>query len=172
MPENPFVAHLRALAQRDDRAALAALRRGLGRPPGSAPEMHPIVAPWLPDAAWTWRNQCCYITAALLASHPSFAASGNLGDTHRAVAGATQSESVEKRFAALLKCHRDDLFDHLRQAVSLARGKDVPVCYEQLHADILSWDHPDGFVQRNWAWAFWGGRQDNTTQTIIEGSRT
>ncbi len=75
MSEVPFIARLQALAARDDRGALAALRRGLGKPPGAAAEMHPYVAPFLPDEAWTWRNQSLYVVAALFGLHPSAAAS-------------------------------------------------------------------------------------------------
>ena len=46
-----FLAYLRGLAKRDDRGALAALRHGLGQPPGTAAEMHPYVVQFLPPGA-------------------------------------------------------------------------------------------------------------------------
>ena len=50
MPEkrNNFITYLEELRDREDRGALAALRRGLGQPPGSAVEMYRYVVPWLP----------------------------------------------------------------------------------------------------------------------------
>jgi CRISPR system Cascade subunit CasB len=155
--ENRFIAHLKSLAQREDRGALAALRRGLGESPGACAEMHPHVVPFLPPNGWTWYEECHYIIAALFGLHPQSAASGNMGDTLRAVATAAGSDdSTERRFIALLKCHRDDLFGHIRHAVSLAKSKDVPVNWSQLLKDIQNWDSEWRSAQRNWARSFWG----------------
>ena len=55
-PEAALIGYLKGLAAHEDRGALAALRRGLGRPPGSAGEMHPHVARFLPDG-WGWYHQ-------------------------------------------------------------------------------------------------------------------
>lgn len=43
--ERAFVDALNRLVAREDRAALAALRRGLGKPPGTVAEMYPLVEP-------------------------------------------------------------------------------------------------------------------------------
>jgi len=157
MVEHAFVTRLKELHHRNDRGALAALRRGLGQPPGSVAQMHPYVARFLAEGPWNWRHQCHYILAALYASHPESIASGNFGDTFRKVEAAAGGDSIEKRFVALLASHRDDLFDHLRQAVSLASGKDIPICWEQLFFDIQHWDDDSGRVQREWSRSYWGG---------------
>lgn len=169
--EVPFVSYLKGLAQRKDRAALAALRRGLGHPPGSVPETHRYVMPFLSEGPWTWRNQCHYIIASLFAIHPESAIGGNLGQTLRAIRTATGSDSIEQRFVALLKSHRDDLFDHLRHAVSLARSKSVPIHWERLFKDICHWDSDSRWVQRNWSQGFWGGiaTPEKTTETVSTG---
>lgn len=156
----PLVDYLQQLAQRQDRGALAALRRGLGRPPGTVAECHPHVAPFLPGQGWGWRHECCYIVASLFAMHPDSAHQGNMGDTMRRVAKEADSESVGQRFMALLKSHRDDLFEHLRHAVSLAAAKGVAVNWDRLLRDIRHWDSEDGWVQRWWAQSFWGGAAD------------
>ena len=159
-PDNPFITHLKDIARRDDRAALAALRRGLGMRPGNAAEMHPHVARFLPTGPWHWLHDCHYIIAALFALHPEPRGRGNMGDTMRLVSDRSGGESIEQRFVALLKCHRDDLFDHLRHAVSLAKNKEVPVNWEQLFRDMRYWDGDSQWVQRNWARSFWGGSPD------------
>jgi CRISPR system Cascade subunit CasB len=156
MRESDFVAHLKGLAECEDRGALAALRRGLGMAPGTCTEMHRYVVRFLPQGCWTWRGECRYVVAALFGLHPVSTSEGNFGDTMRVVKDKGGGDSIEKRFIALLKCHRDDLFDHLRQAVSLARSKDVRVHWEQLLQDIQDWDDESAGVQRNWARAFWG----------------
>lgn len=171
--EQAFIAHLKALAGRDDRGALAALRRGLSAPSGWAPEMERIVAPVLPQDRWGWPMECCYMVAALFGSHPESVSEGNLGDTLRQIAAASGGDSIEKRFIALLKCHRDDLFGHLRQAIGLARSKEAPVNWLQLLWDMQQWDHDDARVQRRWARSFWSRseeRKENLlTQDLPEG---
>jgi CRISPR system Cascade subunit CasB len=79
--------------------------------------------------------------------------------------GSDDSSSVERRFVALLNSHRDDLPNRLRHAVSLLRAPGVPVDWAQLLRDIQSWDHPDRFVQVQWARSFWAPpRQDAETE--------
>ena len=163
MGENAFVTHLKELERRNDRGALAALRRGLGQPPGTVAQMHPYVAPFLTEGPWTWRLRCYYILATLFATHPEPTGQGNFGDTYRQVAIAAGGDSIEKRFVALLACHRDDLFGHLQQAVSLARSKAVPICWERLFSDIQHWDDDRGYVQREWSRAYWGGQPTGGT---------
>lgn len=169
--EVPFVTYLKKLGQNENRGALAALRCGLGRPPGSAPEMHRYVMPFLSLGPWTWRNECHYVVAALFALHPESAAHGNMGDTLHAIHAATRSESIEQRFVALLKCHRDDLFDHLRHAISLARGKSVPIHWEQLFKDICYWESENRRVHRNWSQGFWSEKAtpEKLTETADSG---
>lgn len=162
--EARFLGHLRRLAKDEDRGALAALRRGLGQPPGTVAEMHPHVVPYLDDAAWRDRDRF-YIVGALFGLHSAPHGLGNMGAVFRRVADASNSESIEKRFLALLKSHREDLFDHLRHAVALAGGKDVPVNWQQLLRDLAWWDHEDRRVQRNWAREFWGAPASAAAET-------
>jgi len=167
--QNRFIAYLNGLARREDRAALAALRRGLGSAPGSAAEMHPYVMRFLPPG-WGWRHQCHYIVAALFGLHPDDGG-GNMGWTLQQVARQSGSDSIERRFVALLKSHRDDLFDHLRHAAGLARGKAVPINWARLLRDIQHWDDEGGWVQRRWSQGFWGAaEEEQTTETSAKGA--
>ena len=154
---HPFVEHLERL--RHDRGALAALRRGIGRPPGTVPDMYRYVVPWLPVDLPAWREEVCYLIAALFAYHPATGGSGNMGDHFsRARAAQADDTAIERRFTALLAAHPDDLPSYLRQAVSFLRSKDVAVDWHQLLSDVMAWGHPDyrDRVKRNWARAFWG----------------
>lgn len=146
-----FIEHLEKLRDQENRGALATLRRGLGYPPGTAPEMYSYVVPWVPQ--YRSAEDAAFLVAALFALHPQPGGQGTLG---AAFARITESnDSIEQRFVALLNCHRDDLPHHLRQAVSLLRSKDVPVDWKRLLLDVLGWDHDDRYVQRNWARDFW-----------------
>jgi len=153
--EYPFVNYL--LDLREDRGALAALRRGLGKPPGTEAAMYRYVVPWLPQDAPAWRQSAYYLVAALFAYHPAPGGSGNVGN-HYARARATEADdtALERRFTTLLAANPDDLDVYLRQAVSFLRSKEVPVNWRQLLHDVLYWGHPDRFVQQSWARAYWG----------------
>ena len=165
--EHSFVTYLETLA--DDRAALAALRRGLGQPPGTVPDMHRYVIQRLPDFAYpgSWTEQVYYLIAALYALHPESAAEGNLGNHFARTLDPNPdyNTAVERRFTALLTAHPEDLPFYLRQAISFLRSKDeVAVNWHQLMWDVLKWDDPDRApqVQKRWAAQFWRKRQAKT----------
>lgn len=158
-----FVTYLETLA--DDRAALAALRRGLGQPPGTVPDMFPYVIRHLPDSVrpGSWEERCYYLIAALYAYHPAGTTHGNLGDHFARTLGRNQdrNEATERRFSALLTAHPDDLHFYLRQAVSFLRSQDeVPVNWHQLMWDLRDWGVPERRtrVQQRWATQFWRRR--------------
>jgi CRISPR system Cascade subunit CasB len=167
MPEAyPFITHLERL--RDDRAALAALRRGLGQPPGTAASMYPYIVRWLSEDAPPWQEAAYYFIASLFAYHPAEGGVGNMGN-HFARARDPQGDNtaIERRFTALLAAHPDDLSFYLRQAVSFLKSKEVPVNWHQLLSDLLGWGSSDRYVQQQWARAFWG-RPAQETQTKEE----
>ncbi len=159
---HPFVNYLES--KRDDRGALAALRRGLGHPPGTVPDMYRYVVPWLSGDAQRWKEDAYYVVAALFAYHPQKGGKGNMGD-HFAKTCEPQGDNtaIERRFTTLLAAHPDDLDDYLRQAVSFLKSKEVPVNWHQLLRDRMAWSHPDyrERVQKHWARSFWGRSRKN-----------
>ncbi len=166
---NPFITYLESLRDREDRGALATLRRGLGREPGSVVEMYPYVVPWLPAGLSRQAEAAYYLVAALFAYHPSPGGSGNLGDAFRGTLDAQgDNTAIERRFATLLAAHPDDLPFHLRQAVSFLKSKERPIDWRQLLADLQAWGHPDGYVQKQWARSFWGRTREETQTTKEE----
>jgi CRISPR system Cascade subunit CasB len=176
--------------ERRDRGALAALRRGAGEPPGSAPEMFPLVEPCLPEGIDDRQADAAYRVAALFALHHQGSnrphewagrADGryenrSLGHSLRLAAVNDRGEidsGMERRFAALLNARSSDLDHHLRQVFSLLRAKNAatPVDYRQLYEDLVQWDHPERFVQRKWAEGFWrGGRGEASEEAGHGGS--
>ncbi len=153
-----FVQYLLSLPEQGDRAALAALRRGLGQPPGAAPEMFRYVIPHLPAEPHPDQEAAYYLVAALFAFHPQNTLQGNMG-AHMAAAIHDESSrpAVERRFTALLAAHPDDLPAYLRQAVSFLKAKEIPVNWNQLFYDLQYWSHPDygPQIRRRWADDFW-----------------
>ncbi len=158
--EHYFITYLKSLVEKDDRGALASLRRGLGQPPGITPEMYRYVIPYLPENPPKWQEQSFYLIAALFASHPKSTNKGNLGN-HLANARTEGNEqALERRFTALLSAHPDDLPDYLRQTISLLKSKEVPVNWSELLYNLQSWSHPKygDVVRKKWAIGFWGYR--------------
>lgn len=148
--EERFISYLESKAE--DRAALAALRRGLGQKPGEAPGMFPYVVRFVQD----WNEADIYMIAALFALHPSSTKFGNMGDHLRALAREIGDDaSTERRFVQLLRMRRGTLEPRLRQHISILKSKDIPVHWHQLFRDLRHWEHPKRFVQRRWAGAFW-----------------
>lgn len=152
---HPFVQYLESL--REDRGALAALRRGLGQPPGTVADMYRYVVPWLPEEPSHRQEAAYYLLAALFGAHPSGIDKGNMGDHFaRTLDPQGDNIAIERRFTALLAAHPDDLDTYLRQAVSFLRSKEVPVNWYQLFYDLQRWHYENRSVQRDWARAFWG----------------
>jgi CRISPR system Cascade subunit CasB len=158
-PVRPLIPALESL--REDRAALANLRRGLGQPRSIAPAMQPYLISLIPEDATRWQEQSHYLIAALYALHPKNTTEGNLGQHfNRAVAQAGEGggEAIERRFVALLDAHPEDLAFHLRQAVSFLKSKEeIAINWQRLFYDVLAWNHDErrADVQRQWARGFW-----------------
>ncbi len=163
----PLIRHLYDLAADEDRAALAALRRGLGKPPGVVAEMARHVVPFLP--ANPAADADSYLVAALFGLHPNPWHGpdqpwlANLGASLRRLAPHRDdpgAAGVERRFVALLNADRADLPVHLRHAVGLLRAHDEAVDWARLLSHVRHWEAPDRWVQREWARSFWAADRD------------
>ena len=184
--ETAYVAYLRSLAERakpsEDgegthrgdsgaRATLAMLRRGLGKPPGQATELFPIVIPRLPPDPDPWTEARWFALGALFALHPhdwpadeeaKHARERNLGASLRVLRGRLAEgggspEALDRRVGALLAADADDLWTHLRHLVGRfgTVSQPVRVDYRQLLRDSEQWGAPDRPVQLRWARAYW-----------------
>jgi CRISPR system Cascade subunit CasB len=156
---HPFIIRLQSLADKQERGALAALRRGLGRPPGTAAEMYRYVEPFLPQVRSQGQEAAYYLVAALFALHPKSTGMGNFGAHMAQTRSEGGEDALERRFTALLSAHPDDLPDILRQSISFLKSKEISVNWNQLFWDLQNWDDEDRRVQKKWASAFWGRSQ-------------
>jgi len=155
---NELIRYLETISSEDkrrDTGALAALRRGLTMPPGTCAEMFPYVLPHLTPNEQVYDFPTYCLVAALFAYHSKFAAEGNMGD-HMRIASKESTEATERRFTNLLRSHPDDLYIHLRQAVSYLKSKEVPVNWNKLLKDLLRWENDQMIVQKAWARGYWG----------------
>lgn len=150
---DPFVSHLVSLTERADRGALAALRRGLGKPPGTVSETFPHVLPWVPATTRRAGEGDYFLLASLFAAHPKHVRSGaSLGATCRSFAA---NPSSDLRFRRLIEANRDELPARLRQVIQLARSHEAAVDYHELLSHLRNWDHDDRWVQARWARDYW-----------------
>jgi len=181
--EYAFIAHLTRLLEHPNRAAMAHLRRGLGKPPGTAYEMDRYILEKLPEGATTLDEQRYYLVASLFAQwHQGKDSAQSLKgewDTDRNVGRSLRlmvnqespdkrenlEKSVEKRLNALLNSHHDDLGHHLRRIVALLKARVVPLNWPQLLRDLRYWDAESRSVQHAWARGFWiWGKAGQTEQ--------
>ena len=181
--EHKFIGHLEKLVKEQDRGALAALRRGLGKPPGTAREMDRHVLPYLPPESGLpaspreKREDAYYLVGALFAywhqgkdtvgTNPPANMGASLYDmVKQDVAADTSNRKpedkwkdaerrTEKRLVTLLNCHQDDLPDHLRHTIGLLKSKEIPINWLQLLNDVQNWQRESRDVQRRWARQFW-----------------
>lgn len=162
-PENnqhPFISYLEE--HREDRAMLAALRRGIGQQPGEVTGMFPYVVPFIHDR---YEEANIYLIASLFAMHPASATSGNMGSHLLSYVNAVGDDTATaRRFTQLMRQHRDALDAPLRQHISMLKAKDIPINWHRLMRDLKGWDHESHYVQREWAKAFWNTGKNQTNQ--------
>jgi CRISPR system Cascade subunit CasB len=171
--ERAFTDYLAALLAREDRAALAALRRGLGKRPGEAAEMFPYVMPWITSEHSVRRQDDYFLVASLFAEHqigwaaaPGERGGTDIGASFWRLRQEVDSGSIERRFVALLNAERADLPNHLRHAIALLKTKSIPVDWPQLLHDLGGWDWESRSVQRDWAQSFWRDAPSQSAKTI------
>lgn len=188
--ERAFVEYLARLAAVPDRAALAALRRSVGKALGEVVEACRYVVPWLPAHAGGREEAAYYLVAGLFAWHPQpWPSDGeargprNFGASLRRLLPADDAAEtlreegrerlapLERRFMALLACHRDALPEHLRRLMGLLRAAEIPVDWAQLLHDVQRWDWEDRPVQRAWARAFWAAAEPGPDPATVADGR-
>lgn len=158
-----FVGALRQIHTKQDRGALAALRRGLS--PATVQEAWPVVSRLGGDIGTDGESEFVKI-AALFAEHPVESRSGNFGDTCRAIATDNKGaliDSHERRFRRLLAADsRDDVAGQLRAWIRLAAGKGAGVNYENLFLNLRFWPSSADKIRVQWARSFWRSGEELT----------
>lgn len=170
--EYEFVGHLQRLNTRQNRGALAALRRGLGKRLGEEGDSLRIFYRYLPQGVERQAEDSYYLIASIFALYPDTpsypentpAYQRNLGASFAGLeknqgqgnSDPNATSSTERRFVALLNSNSEDLHTPLRQAVGLLKSKAVAIDWAVLLGDLQWWDSDSRRVQRQWARAFWG----------------
>lgn len=177
-----FAAWLVRLAAKEDRGTLAALRRGLMLDEEHLYELFGHLPPNFLVGLAPGEERIYLMVAALFGYHPvSFkdeelaARRRNLGESFRmlalakrAPAGEGESDeadedmlpaSLKRRVEALLAAPREDLYGHLRQAISLLKTEEIPVDWAQLLNHLQAWEWQGRPVQWEWSRSFYVGHE-------------
>lgn len=173
---------------RDDPAALAACRRGVGKHPFDVPAMWPYLAPALdaiPEAQTGRRaiEVACHHALALYATHQQSRPEpmhvrepggrrDSLGRACRQLSAALErkrrsAEGVTRRFLAAATADSvGELIGHLRGLIPQLREHRIPLDYVQLAQDLAAWHRPDrrAWVRRRWGLDFYRREAPGTDQ--------
>lgn len=158
-----FIEYLEELHKKEDRAALAALRRGLGKRPGEEMSVYRYIG-WCADKLNPKQEAAYHLIATLFGLYPLECWRSSDGDKNKTNLGASLrrlkeqmgGDGADRRFVALLNAHQEDLPEHLRQIVGLLKSKDVPIDWAQLLQAVEFWDADnERRTQRQWAKTFW-----------------
>lgn len=166
-------------AEAQDRATLAALRRGLLLEPAQFFQLYSVIPSGL-LAVSREEVERRLVVAILFASHWEDRFSGeqlaerphNLGESLRTLAmrkadAATPSDqllpdALKRRMDAILAAPADEVYGHLRHLIGLLRSEGVPVDWNQLLWDLRRWSDPDRPVQWWWSRSFYVGHRETS----------
>lgn len=157
-----FIDHLVRLADPDnDRGPVATMRRATSGEARDLAKLYPFV---LPCVDRDEDEEPYILIAGLFGIYPTRptdqSRSVSLAQALRRYYVDTGSrQSVEDRFVALLRCHRDELAEHLRHAVNLVKDTHHALRWTDVLYALQRWDEPaeaDTHPRRLWARDFWG----------------
>jgi CRISPR system Cascade subunit CasB len=167
-----FISYLYSLANKRDLQALAVLRRSLARAPGEDFAAYRYIGAFLPEDDRRLRV-LCLVAGLFAASKPDdveYPSARSLGKSLSLLCArdASARNGIERRVAALLNSHLDDLPEHLRHTVARLTTAGERIDWLSLCEDLQFWESQDRWVQRRWAKDFWGSPPKTETETNSE----
>lgn len=162
---------LRDLPEHPRKAALAHLRRGVGRAPGDLPELWGIFLEGMPEELESQTGKptqgewAIYLALTLYALHQQghtlpgddMSRQGvGLGQAVRRLVPQGEDpadSSIQRRFNALATAAQTrEIAQHLRGMIQLLRAAEVPLGYAQLAKDLFYLQFPDSASQVRLRW--------------------
>lgn len=149
---------------KQDNGANAALKRALTGEARHLRAVYPIVLYPLERQGIQYNQDEWIFVACLLAYYPQHIDKDdrrNFGHSARGLAGENSSGGADRRFRALLDTSLADLRSPLAAMVRQMKSRGIALNYPKLIVDLCRWEHPDQYIQDQWARAFWGAPQPN-----------
>jgi len=163
---------------KSNHAAMADLRRGRGKSPEDAVQMHRWVSQFVGERQiGTGRERAVYLVSSLFALHQDLPrCDDSLGRSIRqAASSAGLSEGgLERRLLRLAGSRTsDDLCRRLPPLVSLVASSGAPISWARLAGDIDRWDTNKGAIARCWLrdfFAHFDQAQEPDAPALTEGA--
>lgn len=158
MYEHPYASHIHTFIERLarlDAGERARLKRNAGKTLAEARDtalaiFYRLLPPGVPEY-----HEETYFLVATLYPLAEAGNSGNLGDAlRRARAMTRENPGLDHRVRVLLDADAVQLPFRLRRAIHYLASARIPVNWTQLLQDLLAWNHPRRWVQREWARAY------------------
>jgi CRISPR system Cascade subunit CasB len=164
-----FIANLNAL----DAGGKARLKRSAGKRLDEAQRSLGLFYSLLPRSGIPARQEPAYWLIATLYPLADTTSTGSFGAALHRARSAKYRRGLDRRVEALLDSDEAQLAYRLGQIVRFLHSDRVPINWQSLLQDLLYWDHPNRFVQKQWARDYFGTpyaqpelptSQDTTTQ--------
>lgn len=162
-----------------DKGELAMLRRNVGNTLAEARGVAWIYR-LIPDTVSSRDAEVYFLVATLIALSMSGSRAEKLdknsnytprlqsgfGVSLRLLRSNANQEAIDRRFGILLdSTDFETLAFRLRQIVKLVLSKEVGVHWARLLQDLLRWNHPDKYVQKQWARDYYTVSQSSNQNT-------
>jgi len=148
-----FCGRLQAL----DAGERARLKRCAGRSLAESPEtlglFYRLLPPGIPE-----RDEETYFLVATLYPLAGAADAGSFGASLSRARNPQNERGLDRRVETLLDSDEAQLPVRLRRAIHFLQSQAVGVDWPRLLRDLLLWTHPDRFVQKAWARAYFAPR--------------
>ena len=153
-----FISWLRRMES--DPGAMARLRRSLSRDSDSFPvEAAKYVEPFLAAGCSEGQRRAMYLVAGLFARSPKSSSRTFAQAMAKVYRDAGETDSIEKRFIAVMASDEGEIAERLRHAMALIASKDLGVDFAQLCRDLVTLMDPGrdkDAVRKRWARDFYG----------------
>ncbi len=153
MPTDERAHRIAAFCQRLadlDPGERARLKRAAGRPMSQSTETLGLFYRLLPAGVPEREEETWFMLATLYPlAEPS--AGGGLGSSLARARNEQNGRGLDRRLETLLDSDGAQLPVRLRTALHMLQSQRVGVNWPLLLGDLLNWEHPDRFVQKDWA---------------------
>ncbi len=163
-PSTEFFSALEKRSE-SDTSVRATLRRSLMFEPGTDARTFPLIEKRIGQRD-EFKRRTVYLVAGLWAQGSRQEKDKSMSqkqgkpvyfpEAMRRVCDKEKSDSIEKRFTALLDADADELRWRLRSAVTLVASQHIVLDWPSLLDDMLMWHYSNRPVQIRWARSFWG----------------